>query len=161
MKLKRNQKGFTLIEVLVTIGILGAIMGVMSMTVVTIMKISSQSNDQITVLRQVQNAGYWISRDVQMAKEVSPTEAGVFLAIDWDGDNYDVNYVFNGNELRRQLNGSTPGILIAQYIVGVGTDTTFTSPDSDNKCTLTIKAERGNAEVTRVYEISPRPEPNP
>jgi len=161
MKLKRNQKGFTLIEVLVVVGILGAIMGVMAMTVVTIMIVSPKSNDQVIALRQVQNAGYWISRDVLGAKEVSTTETGVFLAIDWDGDDYDVNYVFNGNELRRELNGASPGTLIAEYVVGVGTDTTFTGPDDDNKYTLTVKAEHGDVEVERVYEVSPRPEPNP
>ena len=157
----RGEKGFTLIEVLVVVGILGAIMGVMAMTIMTIMIVSPKSNDQVIALRQVQNAGYWISRDVLMAKEVSTTETGVFLAIDWDGSGYNINYVFDDDgELRRELNGASPGALIAEYIVGVGTDTTFV-PDSDNKYTLTVKASHGDADVTRVYEVSPRPEPNP
>jgi len=161
MKLKRNQKGFTLIEVLVTVGILGAIMGVMAMTVVTIMIISPKSNDQVIALRQVQNAGYWISRDVLGAKEVSTTEAGVFLAIDWGTDGYDVNYVFDeDNELRRKLNGASPGTLIAQYIVI--DETSFEEdPEVDNQYKLTVKALHGDADATRVYEVSPRPEPNP
>jgi len=158
MKLKRNQKGFTLIEVLVAVGILGAIMGVMAMTVVTIMIISPKSNDQVIALRQVQNAGYWISRDVLGAKEVSPDETGVFLAIDWDGDDYDVNYVFNGNELRRQLNGASPGTLIAEYI-DLGA-TTGSWDDEANKLSVTIRASLGEAAVERTYEVSPRPEPN-
>ncbi len=84
MKLKRNQKGFTLIEVLVVVGILGAIMGVMAMTVVTIMIISPKSNDWVIALRQVQNAGYWISRDAQRAQNIDDdVTAPNFLILTW------------------------------------------------------------------------------
>ena len=164
MNLKGNQKGFTLIEVLVTVGILGAIMGVLSMTVISIMIITPRTNDWAIALRQVQNAGYWISRDVLMSQIVTPAQnpGDPFLALeqDHDGDGVadnTVDYVFSGDELRRELNGASPGILIAQYIVGVGTDTTFVD-DGDNKYTLNIKAAHGDADVTRVYEVTPRPD---
>ena len=118
MKLKENERGFTLIELLVAIAILSAIVGVTSMTIITTMRVSSDSNDWVVALRQVQNAGYWISRDAQMAQTVTTDEPGIFLTLswaDWGGNDYEVKYVFDGNTLERQLNGSV-GILIADYI---------------------------------------------
>ena len=110
--------GFTLIEVLVTVGILGAIMGVLSMTVISIMIITPRTNDWAIALRQVQNAGYWVSRDVLMAQTVTPQPAsGVLLTLEWDdsdGTHYEVDYVFDADELRRQLNGGSPGTFIAE-----------------------------------------------
>jgi len=156
MKLKGSQEGFTLIETLVVIALLGAIGGVMSMTIITIMNISAQSNDHVIALRQVQNAGHWISRDTEMALTVVTTKPGVFLSIQWDdwgGSHYEVDYVFEGDKLKRQLNGS-PGILIAQYIVESDFDE---NPDIDNQYKLTIKACHGEVEVERTYEITPRP----
>jgi len=158
MKLKAKEKGFTLIEVLVVLAILGAITGVMSMTITMIMRISPQSNDRAIVLRQVQNAGHWISRDVLMAQTVTPEPvSGTLLSLEWDdweGNHYVVDYVFDGNTLKRQLNGA-PGILIAEYIVV--DDTSFEMDDeADNEYKLIIKASHGEAEVERSYEISQR-----
>ncbi len=70
MKLKINEKGFTLVELVVVVAIVGTITGVMAMTIITMMQISPKSRDQANVLRQVQNAGFWISRDVLMARDI-------------------------------------------------------------------------------------------
>ena len=96
MKLKTTEKGFTLIELLVSLAILGAIMGVMSAAVIIIMKTSSQNNEWNVNLRQVQNAGYWISKDALMAQEVDTNKPDVFLSLswsDWNGNSYNVDYV--------------------------------------------------------------------
>ena len=125
MKIVRSEKGFTLIELLVTIAILGAIMGGMSAAVITIMKVSPQNNNWAIALRQVQNAGYWISRDVQMAQSVGGDDASTaeseFLTLSWIGwewtegtgsgkkqytNEYYVSYIYdedNKEIMRRQM----------------------------------------------------------
>jgi len=163
MKLKTTEKGFTLLEVLVTLAILGAIMGVMSAAVIVIMKTSSQNNEWNVNIRQVQNAGHWISQDALMAQVVTTDSPGVFLALswcDWNGNDNVVQYFFDGNTLKRQLNGGA-AILIAEYVVH---DTTPTSPticnwnDDDKKLTVKIRASlHGSRYAERTYEIFPRP----
>jgi len=169
MKLKTTEKGFTLVEVLVALAILGAIMGVMSAAVITILKTGSQNNEWNVNLRQVQNAGHWITRDALMAQTVSDNKPGVFLNLswsDWDSNNYDVEYFFDGNTLMRKLKvtlnaqvvNDGAAILIAEYIV----PPPYTSCAwvSDNKTlTVTIRASLhgGGRFAERTYEISPRP----
>ena len=166
MNIKRGQKGFTLIELLVTVGILGTVIGVMSMTVTQLMIITPKTNDWAIALRQVQNAGYWISRDVLMSQSVTLAQnlGDPLVALEWDdggGTHYTVDYVFisgdEGGELKRELNGASPGTLIAQYIVEA--DTSFVvDAVVDTKYNLTVRALCGGAEVTRVYQVTPRPD---
>ncbi|MCJ7515739.1 MAG: prepilin-type N-terminal cleavage/methylation domain-containing protein [Dehalococcoidia bacterium] len=161
MKLKTTEKGFTLIEMLVALAILGAIMGVMSAAVVIIMKTGSQNNEWNVNLHQVQNAGHWISRDALMAQVVNTNKPGVFLNLswsDWDSNNYSVDYIFDGNTLKRQLNGGA-AVLIAEYVV---TDVLYTNcnwNDDDKKLTVNIRAalHANGRYAERTYEISPRP----
>ena len=153
MKLKRKESGFTLVELLIATAILGTITGALSMAIVAVMKTSDVSKDWAVSLQQVQNAGYWISRDVLMAQDVSPEPAsGVLVRLDLDGSQ--VDYVFDGSMLKRQLDGSEE-ILIAEYIVQG--DTAFEEDtEVDSKYKLTIKASRGEAEVERSYEATQR-----
>lgn len=160
---KVTEKGFTLVEVLITLAILGAIMGVMTAAVFTIMKTGSQNDEWNVNLRQVQNAGQWISRDALMAQVVDTDKPGVFLNLswsDWDGNSSSIDYVFDGNTLTRRLNGGA-AILIAQYIVHDGTLTSPTKcvwTDADNKLNVTIRASlKGSRYVQKAYEIHPRP----
>lgn len=161
--LKVTEKGFTLIEVLVALTIAGAIMGVMAAAVITIVKTTTQNDEWNVNLRQVQNAGHWISRDALMAQVVKTNQPGVFLNLswsDWDGNSDNVNYILDGNTLKRQLNGGA-AILIAQYIVHDGTPTSPTKCvwiDGENKLAVTIRASlHGSRYAERIYEIHPRP----
>jgi len=182
----RGEKGFTLIEVLVVVGILGAIMGVMAMTVMTIMIVSPKSNDHVIALRQVQNAGYWISRDTQMAQNIHTNlTAPEFLILtwtDWDlsgGGNiyHSVTYTLEDMPdgvkklMRRHQDseGEDEQILIAEYIYydpGGDPDNSTKIIDYQNP-TLTVRMTATSGEVTviREYEASssgthPNTEPN-
>ncbi|MBL7208561.1 MAG: type II secretion system protein [Dehalococcoidia bacterium] len=159
LNLKGKQNGFTLVELLVAVAILGAIGGALSTAITYIIRGSDRTKDQAVILQQVQNAGYWISRDVQMAVDVTPGGGGALVTVDQtDGVNdYVVAYVFDGTTLKRQLGGQQT--LVAQYIVEGDTsfvDDTEVGVDRFTKYKLTIKASRGEAEVERVYEIAKR-----
>jgi prepilin-type N-terminal cleavage/methylation domain-containing protein len=159
--MKVTQKGFTLIEILVALAISGAILGVASAAVITVMKTSSQNDEWNVNLRQVQNAGHWITRDALMAQVIHDNTSGVFLDLswsDWDNNPYNVQYVLDGNTLTRSLNGG-PALLIAQYIVPDPAYTYCIWDNTNKKLTVNIRASLHNNDryVEKTYEISPRP----
>ena len=178
MKLTGNQRGFTLIELLVVIGIMGAISGVMSMTVIMIMKVAPESNNQAVVLSQVQNAGYWISRDVQRAQniDIDVTDPN-FLILTWTDWDYSggesstwhvVTYSLEEPDTVKKLMrryqdnvGTDEQILIAQDIyydpVGDPTGSTQIIAYDSPTLTLRITATSSGKTATRVYEASRRP----
>ena len=156
------QKGFTLFEVVVASGILAVCAAVIMMTTVTMLRHSQQDEEQ-SALQQVQNTGYWITRDVQMSRNVTaPGPNGFPLTVSVPVDNneandYNIKYIFTGNRLMRQLYDSsgnmTDETFIADYI---DTDnTTFVSANTSYH-TLTVRAVRDDRSANMSYEVSQR-----
>lgn len=162
--MKRGQKGFTLVEVLVVVAILGVIAVPLAYTTITLLTNPARSNDENVVLQQVRNVGDWISRDVQMAKNVVFDDPSGFpltmvIPVDTDENNdYSVDYLFDGNKLKRQVYDSSQTLvsenLIAEYVNTE--DTTFDIRDS-NVYELTIKASKDEAVAEGSYQVTPMP----
>ncbi|MBM3143277.1 MAG: prepilin-type N-terminal cleavage/methylation domain-containing protein [Chloroflexi bacterium] len=175
MKLKAGEKGFTLIELLVGIAIAVFVVGAASMTVITMMRLSPQSNNWAIALRQVQNTGYWISRDVQMSQgniDIDP-DPDTFLTLtvpEWDEDSGAVvpkQFVYEFEDMSGErwlvrtesIGGSIVGqTAIAQYISMPDTTAIYNydAPSQIGTLTFTIKAISGNVPVTRDYEAAQR-----
>ena len=177
MKLKSGEKGFTLLELLVGIAILAFVVGAASMTVITMMRLSPQSNNWAIALRQVQDAGHWISRDVQMSQgtitvgawgnptfltltlpQPPPTPAKIII--------YQFEDMAGGlKRLMRTDQDTGNQIMIAEYIYydpvsdpDKSTMANYLSP----VLTFTITATSGDKTVNRDYEAMQRvPAPSP
>jgi prepilin-type N-terminal cleavage/methylation domain-containing protein len=170
MKLKTNEKGFTLIELLVSLAIAGFVVGAASMVTITMMRLAPQNSDWVTALRQVQNAGYWISRDAQMSQgtiTIGTWPNATFLTLtvpEWESGavvNKTLVYEFedmSGGLKRLMRNNQTNGeeIMIAEYVSNA-----VANYDSGT-LTFTITTTSGSTEVSRDYEAVQRlPEPEP
>jgi len=157
----KNQRGLTLIEVLVALVAMGVILIPVAMGTIQIINGSGLSNNGVVAVSSVQNAGDWMSRDARMAEIVSLPPSGNFtlgnLTLTWTdyGNNtYTVIYSVTGGELRRSysVNGGTPTVtIVARNIKEV------TSSYAGGLLTLTITATVGSgrqtANETRTYEI--------
>ena len=166
MKIKAGEKGFTLIELLVGLSIAALVTSAASMTIITMMRLSPQSNNWATTLHQVQYAGHWISRDVMMSSDNISVgdKSPEFLTLTLPQlipPDKTIVYKFetlSGQEWLTRTDNSTGGtVAIAEYI---STDSTFAeySTNCTDNCTLTftIVATRGNVTVSRQYEAAQR-----
>lgn len=161
--MRRGEKGFTLLEVVVGVAIMGIIAWPLAMAVMTILTNPERSTDHNIVLQQVQNAGYWVSRDVQVAKMVTPGANNGFpvtLVVPVDdnpANDYSIVYLFDDSKLKRQEYDSTPTLvsetLIADY---VDTDNTTFSALAAGSYQLTVRAAKGETAIRRSYEVSQR-----
>ena len=163
--MKRREKGFTLLELLVGVAIMGIIVMSLAMLTMTLLTNPKRSNDNNIVLQQVRNAGTWISRDVQMARNLTLGEPSGFtlsihIPVDSDENNdYRIDYLFDGDKLKRQeydsLDNLTSETFIADYI---DTDnTTFATVNATAGLhEFTVRVAKREAVATMSYEISQR-----
>jgi len=79
--IRKEQKGFTLIELLVAMAISGLIVAGITMTIFQIYRGHAQTSGEMTVIRQVQQTGYYISRDTHMSR---------YVLVDTDPDTLEV-----------------------------------------------------------------------
>ena len=163
--MKRREKGFTLLELLVGVAIMGIIAMPLAMLTITLLTNPERSNDNNIVLQQVRNAGGWISRDVQMSRSVNATAPNGFpltiqIPVDSDENNdYSVEYLLDGSNLKRLVYDSSENLIsetfIADYVAA--DNTTFSTLDVDAGLhKLTIRAAKDEASVTGSYQITQR-----
>ena len=164
----KEQGGFTLIEFLVSLAIVGFIC--LGATVATgqLLNQTANNNNHTTASRQALNAVHWISRDAQMSQNVTGA-SGFPLSNDlvisweaWDNSQHVVTYSLLSNTLRRSysVNGGDPEVtVIAEYINDNPTLTN--SAFADDVLTIKITSSVGVndkiADFTRQADISLRP----
>lgn len=133
--MKKKEIGYTLIELLIAVSIMALASVAASTAIYQVFGGTEDNNNRMTALHQVQNAGYWISRDAQMAISVNTTTDKLafpgFLYLGWtEWDDagiptyHSINYSLeNGFDnlysLKRTHSisgGSTKEVMVADYI---------------------------------------------
>lgn len=131
--INKNQRGVTLIELLIALLISGVITGGITMSIFQVFDGNARTTNRMIAVKQVQNAGYWISRHVQMTQSIAITGVSGFpLTLtwtEWDGTGHQVVYSLEDmtggfKQLERQhltydAEGNEVGnetTIVAQYI---------------------------------------------
>lgn len=165
-----NQKGFTLLEVLVIVAIVGMLVPLISVSIIQIIRGTDRSNTKAIALADIEHATSWLNQDLLMAQTInvvfgSPADlvAGDNLTLNWT-DYYGANttahqsqYYLSGTRLMRNYDGQVA--LLASSI----SEARFSIDDADElgmvTVTLTSSPESvsGRSE-TRTYRIYRRSE---
>ena len=170
--MKQGERGFTIIEVVVATAIIGLIAGAATMTTFQMFRDTERTNDHLTVVRQVENAGYWINRDTQMAgslitENLTPPD---FLVLNWTEWGYGEDSIYHSvtysiedvseeiGKLKRthqDSEGTNEQMLVAQYIYYNPGDPDNSSNVSyqDPMLLLKVVSAFGDAQETREYKI--------
>ncbi len=169
--MKKGEKGFTLIEVLVATAIVALIAGAATQTTFQVYDDTTRNGDHVTAVRQVQNAGYWIGRDARMAEVVYTDNLTppAFMVINWTvWDTEDTIYHsatysitdLSGNvgKIKRRhqdSEGTDEETLVSQYIYYDVSDPDNTTKASFNSPVLTVQitARYEDYQETREYLI--------
>ena len=171
--MKRHEKGFTLIEILIAVSISTLVVVAASIAVYQVMRNTQHTSNRMTAVLQVQNAGDWISRDTLVAQSITTGNVTTtdFLTFGWteigSGDEWHVVYTLEdmpGTGLKTLVRsqsvngGDNSSTLIARFIVPDAVKTLCEY--SQDKLNLTITATVGDGPEqeteTRKYEIVPR-----
>ncbi len=156
----KDSKGLTFIELLIALSIGSLVIGISAITTNQLFWLGSRNQDHMKAVCQVQNAGYWISRDGVMAQTITLGKPSGFpLSFSWT--NWDTNqtitvtYILDNNILiRHQAKGNdVVTTTVARYITSAWAEFPF---QNKKLLTVTITAQVGTQTETRIYKITPR-----
>jgi prepilin-type N-terminal cleavage/methylation domain-containing protein len=163
--LTRNQIGFTLIEVIIGIAICGMLGGGIVTAIYQIGRVSDMGNARVTAVKQVENALFYINRDVQMAQNpIVGTNSSFPLTLSWksweDNVQHQITYNLNSAGNLTRNNGTTTST-VAKFIDTDNGNTNWTYDSNSHKMTVvitaTVIAGHKQSTETRKVEIIPRP----
>lgn len=164
--IQRDQRGLTLVELLIAILLAGVVTSGITMTIFQVFNMNSRTSSHMTAIRQVQHAGKQVSQDLLQAKGVEPGEnSGFPLTLTWtDWDNnaqHEIVYTledmpsgeFKILQRSYSVNDGEPTVTrVAEYI---DRDQTSCVPDGD-AFIFEVTANVGGQSETRIYEVMPR-----
>ncbi|MFC1972076.1 type II secretion system protein J [Chloroflexota bacterium] len=164
--INRNQRGFTLIELIVAVAITSLLTAGATMAIFQVFSQSSRSTDYMSASKHALNAVYWVSRDAQMAQTVNPDVTSGFPLVlswvEWDNSSHQVTYTLTAGKLSRQysIDGGVPSeSVVAQFINSDNAMTTcgLSGGVVTLKITATLGEGSGATNVTKLRDITPRP----
>lgn len=167
MKFYKGQRGFTLIDIVISLAISGIIGIAASAACFQVLDTTSRNNDYTTASRNVMNAMYWIGRDAIMAQSINGT-AGFPSTSDlslrwttWDNLECSVNYTLQDGQLRRIFSdGIQESRTLVAESINSSSNMTYCSTDNGTlTIVITSSVGEGNkiTDVTRTRDIASRP----
>jgi prepilin-type N-terminal cleavage/methylation domain-containing protein len=127
----KGEQGFTLVELLIAIAIMGSIFGVLGEAFHQAVTIPEYGNDRVTALHELQNVAHWVNLDGQMAQSAAGGN-GLVLTLP---DNSSISYTLAGTDLVRST--STDNRTLANNI------TTINFSIQDRYITMDITSSPG------------------
>jgi len=167
----RNERGFTLIELVITLGIGGLLAAGITTAIFQVVTIPSSSSAHMTAVKQVESAIHWIRNDTWKAQKIECNEdsdSGFPLTltwVEWEGDAavHEVTYsIEDGNLIRTHSvddgeQKDEQKAIVAQHIEDNGEMTRVERTPYGLKLTITATVPGFRiATETRIVEINTR-----
>ena len=163
-RLHRDQRGLTIIELLVVIILTALITTAITTTFFQVFNMNIRTTNHMSVLSQVQQAGKLVSEDILQAQNVTPgASSGFPLTLTWVVNaTHEIIYTLDEGELwqSESIDGGEPPILtrVAEYINPDETSCHLEGSVLIFKVTATVgEGTWGEESETRIYRVQPRP----
>jgi prepilin-type N-terminal cleavage/methylation domain-containing protein len=145
----KSQRGFTLVEVLLTVAILGIVGSVAGISLVQIVDMTDYGNRSLTADNDLQKAAYWFNLDTQAAVSAS---AGSVLTLTLP-DSSTISYTLSATDLQRTTITGTR--TLARNVSALAFSTSGHTVSMDITTSL---AGRTPVVSQQVYQASMRPQ---
>ena len=166
-RLHKDQRGLTIIELLVVIILTGLITAAITTTFFQVFNINIRTANHMSALSQVQQAGKLVSEDILESQALDDNPAGgEFLILGWNGTAvHEVTYTLEDGELWRSESIDGGGPMMTRVAEYIDSDPTKTYCELQGtvlifKVTATVGEGTVHEESEqRLYRVQPRPEP--
>jgi prepilin-type N-terminal cleavage/methylation domain-containing protein len=157
----KRQNGYGLIEIIAGLALVGILTTGIATFAVQTMTEGARTDNRMQALMQVENTGFWVSRDVQMAENLTLGEnAGFPLQLFWediDQNEYQVTYNITDGQIKRNLvqnDEESVQTLIAKDINSAPSLTNLSY--TGGLLILNVTSTFANVDASRSYQIKKR-----
>jgi len=154
----KEQKGATLVELLVAAGISVIIIGVITGSLAQFILVSRWGNDQLLVTNSLQTASLWLGRDVPECHSFIPGSGNEYGTLSWEDGSQQFRYSYDaGNQalIREHLiGGVVQSSQAAARRIEDQNDITFTFNGDLLSISLTVTS--GDVSETRQLDLAMR-----
>lgn len=165
-RIHNSQRGLTLVELLIAIVLAGIVTAGITITIGHLFTWTTRTNNHMIAVRQVQSAGYWVSRDALQANPnqiVYEPENDEFLILGWldtGGQQHEVVYTIEDGGLKRSYTGPD-GAKVTYVAHHIDIDDTTFRPSGDAYVFQVTAIVAPNSllyrqEENRTYQVKPR-----
>jgi len=165
--IQRDQRGLTLVELLIAILLAGIVTSGITMTIFQVFNMNSRTSNHMIAIRQVQHAGKQVSQDLLQAQHIDTEDnpdTPELLTLnwtDWDDAQHEIVYTLE------DMSSGEFDILWRRHYVNLSLDSTtkvaeYIDPDQTScvpaggAFSFTVTANVSGQSETRVYEVMPR-----
>ena len=124
----RGQRGFTLIEILVSMAIGGLLVPVVVAGIFQVTKGTDKINTDLVILQDIDGASAWINRDLSQALTTNLNESETLntMRVDWvdltgwaveGAESHFAEYTLSGTDLLREYDGQTQ--IVARRVANI------------------------------------------
>jgi len=161
----RDERGMTLVEILVALAITGLITGTLVTAIYQIYQVTGWGSNQMRVQHDLQNAATWLNRDVVSASSAHIASASqMTLTLPYVGSiitdtvSRVITYTFSitDSTLTRDSDDST--LIVARHVNSFIPSPTGTVT---SVITITITSQAGDVTRSATLHLDMRPEPTP
>ncbi len=155
----RDERGVTLVEILVALAITGLITGTLVTAIYQIYQVTGWGSNQMRVQHDLQNAATWLNRDVVSASEAGVTDSRMVLTIPYCiTATLTVTYTYSAADrtLARDSGGSE--LIVARHVDSVDFSATGTVT---SVIIITITSRASDVTQSATLQLDMRTEPTP
>ncbi len=150
-KVSNLKNGYTLVELLVVMGLITIVTGVLVTVIYQFYTVTSLGNAQLAVDADLRNAGLWLMRDGNQSTVFTQTgTCGVFAAPTFIGSTRYITYTFSAGTLSRQDSGTGQVIGVARRVTGVQCQ------QNGRSVSITLTSANGNVSNSAMFTVALR-----
>jgi hypothetical protein len=153
-----GELGIGLVELVIGIAIVGMILSTSGMTLVSILRTTTQGQDQLSATHQLRTGLFWLNLDTQSGVASQATVAAGDVTMRWTdystGAVYSSRFQQVGDELQRTItvNGVSNTLVVARNLVPGG----FSATQAGNSVTYTLTVLQGSGAQSRTETAAMR-----
>jgi len=158
---RKKQKGYGLIEIILSLALAGILTTGITTFALQTMTEGRKTNNRMHAIMQVENAGYWVSRDVQMTENLTLGEdAGFPLRLIWkdtDQNEYQVTYSVTGGLMSRRMIKNGDSQVQTLIALDINTEPSLTNLSyAGGLLIFNVTSTFRDFDVSRTYQVKKR-----